>query len=92
MIEVYVSQEHGINVGNVEIVLRQRVEQQRHGTVRAGIDEGRATVLDDQMAGIVMRPRVLGIDRDDAGAGRRRPRTRLGRHSLSVVSRPSSEA
>ena len=53
MIQVDVRQEHVIDVGDVETLLPQPVEQQRYAVVGAGIDERAATVFHDQVAGIL---------------------------------------
>ena len=66
VVEVNVCQEYVVDVGDVKVVLLQRTEQQRDAVINPGVDERRATLLDDQVAGILQRTRVLGIDGDDA--------------------------
>jgi hypothetical protein len=46
--------------------LSQPVDQKRDAVICTGIDERGAPALNDQVAGILQRPRVFGIDGDNA--------------------------
>jgi hypothetical protein len=46
--------------------LSQPVDQKRDAVVCTGIDERGATTLNDQMARVLQRPRMLRIDRNNA--------------------------
>jgi len=66
MIEMDVRQEDIVDVGGIEPLLVECIEQQGHAVVRARVDKCSAAALDDKMAGVLDRPQVLGIDGDDA--------------------------
>ena len=66
MIEVYVCQENIVDRTRVEVLLAQRIEQQRHAGVGAGIDKRGAPVRDQQVARVEQRPDVVGVDGRDA--------------------------
>jgi hypothetical protein len=66
MIEVDMGQENKVDVGNVQALLRQRIQQQRHGCVGTGIDECATALFDDQVARVLQRAQVFGVDGKDA--------------------------
>ena len=66
MIKVNVREKNEIDVADIEVLLMQCVDQQRHAVVCSGIDERGALAFYDQMAGVLQGPRVLRIDGGDA--------------------------
>jgi hypothetical protein len=66
MIEMYVRQKNVIDVTAVDAFLAQRFQEQGDARVDAGIDEGCASVVDDQVTGIEQWPHVVGVDGGDA--------------------------
>lgn len=66
MVEVNVRQKDEVDVGGFEGLLPQSIEQQGHGIVCARIDEGAAAVLYNEVARVLDRAQVLGIDGNDA--------------------------
>ncbi len=99
MIEVNVGQEDVVDVPGLEVALRERIEQQRHAGIRAGIDECGAAVGNHQVAGVGRRTKVKGVDGNDAvacvGGARHLLRHVVSRlisgsdYSTTVVSSPS---
>ena len=55
-----------VDVTNIEVLLLQRVEQQRHAVIYTGINERGSAALNNQVTRIVERARILGIDGGDA--------------------------
>ena len=68
VVQVDMSQENIVDVRHVEIHRAQRIQKQWYAVVGSGIDERAAPVLDDQVAGVLQRPQVLGVDGNDAAA------------------------
>jgi hypothetical protein len=62
MVEVDVGGDHVVDVSDVEGGTVERGEQARHRMVRAGIDEGGAAALDDQVGGVEQRSMKAGVD------------------------------
>lgn len=59
-------EENEIDVLGIEILLPQSIVQERHTVIRSGVNERRSAALNDQVAGILQWPRVLGIDSKNA--------------------------
>jgi len=60
------SEENEIDVLRIEVLLPQSIDQERHAVIRSGVNERRSAALNDQVAGILQWPRVLGIDGKNA--------------------------
>ena len=65
VIEMNMRQEHVVNIGDVEIPLVQRVDQQWHAVIGASINKGGPTTRNNQVAGILDWAQILRIDGDD---------------------------
>ena len=66
MVKMDVCEENKIDVGNIKVMLVQRVDEQRNAIVGAGIDKRGPAALNDQMAGILQRSGVFRVDSSDA--------------------------
>ena len=66
MVEMNVRQENKVDVGDIEALLTQRIQQQRYGIVGAGIDERAAALFDDEVTGVLQRAQIFSVDGDDA--------------------------
>ena len=66
VVEVDVGRDDVVDGVDVEPGSGERGEQARHRVVRAGIDERRATALDDQVGSVEERSMEAGIDDLDA--------------------------
>ncbi len=66
MVEVHVGGDHHVDRLGLESGGVERGEQARHRVVGAGVDEGGATVLDDQVGGVEARAMKAGVDDVDA--------------------------
>ncbi len=66
VIEVYVGEKNVIDLADVDVLLVQCVNQERHAAVRTGIDKRRTAILNDEVAGVLQRPRILRVDGRDA--------------------------
>ena len=71
MVEVNVRQKDEVDVGRFEGLLPQSIKQQGHGVVCARIDEGAAAVFYNEVARVLDRAQVLGIDGNNAIVKRR---------------------
>ena len=74
MVQMNMGEHEVVDLGRVDVVLGQRLQQKRHRMLTAGVDEGGAAAVEDQMAGIHVRPHVAGVDGEDSvhAAPRRR--------------------
>ena len=68
VVEVHVRRDHVIDGLARQAERFQRGQQARHREVGAGVDEGRAAVLDDQVGGVEHRAMEAGVDGEDAVA------------------------
>lgn len=66
MVQVNMRKENVVNITHVEVLLMQRIDEQRHAVVGSGIDEGRAAAFNNQVAGVLQGSRILSIDGRDA--------------------------
>jgi len=62
MVEMHVCQEQVVNISNIDIVLPQRIQQQRHTVVCSRVDKSGATGLDNQVAGVEQWADIVRID------------------------------
>ena len=68
VVEVDVGRDHVVDRVGAEADALERGEQARHRVVGAGVDEGGAAVLDDQVGGVEARPVKARVDDVDAVA------------------------
>ena len=62
MIQMYMRQKHIVDVCRIDILATQRVKQQGHAVIDAGVDECAVAILNNQVAGIEPWPQIIGID------------------------------
>ncbi len=55
-----------LDVTDIEVLLFKSIDQQWNTAAYAGIDERSTTTFNDQMAGILQRALVFGVDGNDA--------------------------
>jgi len=61
-----VRKKHEIDIANVQILLPECIKQQRNAAVDARIDERGSAAFGDQVAGVLQRARVFGVDGGNA--------------------------
>ena len=66
VVEMDVGRDDVVDRVDVEAGAGERGEQARHRVVGAGVDEGGAAALDDQVGGVEERPMKAGVDDVDA--------------------------
>lgn len=66
MIEMNVRKKYIFDCVDREVLLSQRVEQQRHAAVGARINERGGAVLNDEVARVLERTRILSVYRNNA--------------------------
>jgi hypothetical protein len=62
MIEVYVCQKYEVNITDIKVLLVQGIDKQRYAIVSAGINEGRAGIVNNQVARVQHWAHILGIN------------------------------
>ena len=66
MIEMHVREKYEVDIADIQVLLFERTDKQRHAAVHTGVDESCATTLDNQVAGVLLGARILRVDGDDA--------------------------
>ncbi len=89
MIEMHVSYEYKVDVSGIQALLLERIQEQRHAVVDAGVDKCRSAAFIDQVTGIMQRSLVLGVDGRNAIVEHRGLGDDARHHSATVVSSPS---
>jgi hypothetical protein len=66
MVEMYVCEKHVVNIGYVEILLREGIQQKWDAAIHAGVDVRCAPRFNDKVTRVVQQTLIFGINSDDA--------------------------